>query len=104
MKRDTAQRAMQRPRSGLNSQIYLSNALEEAHDFSEKLREAFPSLAQEAEAVNHIKKKEKFLVVLGNPPYSGHSANKPVIRDKKDLLDDYKKEPGGKEKLKERQS
>ncbi len=33
------------------------------------------------------------MVVIGNPPYSGHSANKGEWMEK--LLDDYKQEPGG---------
>jgi predicted helicase len=38
--------------------------------------------------------------VIGNPPYSGESANKGEWI--MSLMEDYKKEPGGKEKLKER--
>ena len=40
------------------------------------------------------------MVVIGNPPYSGESANKGEWI--MNLMEDYKKEPGGKEKLKER--
>ncbi len=40
------------------------------------------------------------MVVLGNPPYSGESANKGKWI--MSLMEDYKKEPGGTEKLKER--
>ncbi len=40
------------------------------------------------------------MVVIGNPPYSGESANKGKWI--MDLMEDYKKEPGVKEKLKER--
>lgn len=40
------------------------------------------------------------MCVIGNPPYSGESANKGEWIMK--LMEDYKKEPGGKEKLKER--
>jgi hypothetical protein len=40
--------------------------------------------------------------IIGNPPYSGESANKgDWIMS---LMEDYKKEPGGKEKLKEKNS
>ena len=35
-----------------------------------------PALAHEARAVNEIKNAQRFTVVIGNPPYSGHSANK----------------------------
>ena len=40
------------------------------------------------------------MCVIGNPPYSGESANKGKWI--MGLMDDYKKEPGGKEKLNER--
>jgi predicted helicase len=40
------------------------------------------------------------MVIIGNPPYSGESANKGEWI--MNLMEDYKKEPGGKEKLKER--
>jgi predicted helicase len=39
-------------------------------------------------------------VVMGNPPYSGESANKGKWI--MELMEDYKKEPGGKEKLNEK--
>ena len=37
---------------------------------------AIPALAQEARAVNRVKVEQRFTVVIGNPPYSGQSANK----------------------------
>ena len=37
---------------------------------------AIPALANEAQAVNEIKRDARFTVIIGNPPYSGHSANK----------------------------
>ena len=40
------------------------------------------------------------MVIMGNPPYSGESANKGEWIMK--LMEDYKKEPGGKERLNER--
>lgn len=55
--------------------IYLTNALEPAHDFSDRLAFAIPALAHEARAVNAIKRKHRFTVVVGNPPYAGHSSN-----------------------------
>jgi predicted helicase len=57
------------------ARIYLTNALEPPHDFSGTLEFAIPALAHEAQAVNEIKQKQRFTVVVGNPPYSGHSAN-----------------------------
>lgn len=58
------------------ARVYLTNALEPAQDFSGTLAFAIPALAHEAEAVNKIKKNQRFTVVIGNPPYSVYSANK----------------------------
>ena len=58
------------------AQVYLTNALEPAHNFSGLLDFAIPALAHEAQAVNEVKGGQRFTVVIGNPPYSGHSANK----------------------------
>jgi hypothetical protein len=69
------------------ARIYLTNALEPAHDFSGRFEFAIPALAHEAEAVNDVKRHQRFTVVIGNPPYSGHSANKGEWISKK--LDDY---------------
>ena len=55
--------------------IYLTNALEPAQDFSGTLAFAIPALAHEAEAVNAIKRDQRFTVVIGNPPYSKSSQN-----------------------------
>jgi len=55
------------------ARIYLTNALEpwvKNPKFPE-----FEALAHEAEAVNKIKRDKRFTVVIGNPPYSGHSSN-----------------------------
>ena len=58
------------------AQVYLTNALEPAQDFSGLMDFAIPALAHEAQAVNQVKDEQRFTVVMGNPPYSGHSANK----------------------------
>ena len=57
------------------ARVYLTNALEPAHDFSETLSFAIPALAHEAEAVNDVKRHRRFTVVIGNPPYAGFSSN-----------------------------
>jgi len=57
------------------ARIYLTNALEPAHDVSGTFEFAIPALAHEAQAVNEIKRSQRFTVVIGNPPYSGVSAN-----------------------------
>ena len=70
------------------AQVYLTNALEPAQDFSGLMDFAVPALAEEAQAVNQVKAGQRFTVVMGNPPYSGHSANKGKWIA--DLIDDYK--------------
>ncbi|MDB4142950.1 N-6 DNA methylase [Akkermansiaceae bacterium] len=57
------------------ARVYLTNALEPAQDFSGTLAFAIPALAHEAEAVNAIKRDQRFTVVIGNPPYSVSSSN-----------------------------
>src|SRR3990172_6148824 len=57
------------------ARIYLTNALEPAHDFSGRFEFAIPALAHEAEVVKEVKRHQRFTVVIGNPPYAGHSAN-----------------------------
>lgn len=60
-------------RSEERARIYLTNALEP------KVRQMpfieFAALAHEAAAVNEIKWHKRFTVIVGNPPYSGHSSN-----------------------------
>jgi hypothetical protein len=57
------------------ARIYLTNALEPAHDFSGQLEFTVPALAHEALAVNDVKRDLRFTVVIGNPPYAIHSGN-----------------------------
>ncbi|MGY0393304.1 type ISP restriction/modification enzyme [Bizionia sp. KMM 8389] len=78
--------------------IYLTNSLEEHHKDTGTLFSNW--LSSEANEANHIKRDTPVMCVIGNPPYSGESANKGKWI--MDLMEDYKKEPGGKEKLKER--
>ncbi len=61
--------------SGERARIYLTNTLEPPQDFSGHFDFDIPALAHEAEAVNEIKRKQRFTVVIGNPPYSGISSN-----------------------------
>ena len=71
-------------------QVYLTNALESPRGFSQRAFDfAIPALAEEAQAVNEVKRAGRFTVVIGNPPYSGHSANKGGWIAS--LIDDYKK-------------
>jgi predicted helicase len=58
------------------ARIYLTNALGPATDVGQTTLEGMlPALAHEAEAVNEIKQRQRFTVVIGNPPYSLVSAN-----------------------------
>ena len=52
------------------ARVYLTNALEPAADGQLPL-DFLPALAHEAQAVNEIKQKQRFTVVIGNPPYLG---------------------------------
>lgn len=78
--------------------VYLTNSLEEHHPDTGTLFASW--LSEEANQANHVKRDTPVMVVMGNPPYSGESSNKgDWIMD---LMEDYKKEPGGKKKLQER--
>lgn len=55
--------------------VYLTNSLEEAHEMT-GLPLFTQWLSKEANRANEIKKDAPVMVVLGNPPYSGHSANR----------------------------
>lgn len=57
------------------ARVYLTNALEPAQDYSERFEFDIPALAHEAKAVNTIKRKQRFTIVIGNPPYSKMSGN-----------------------------
>jgi hypothetical protein len=81
-------------------QVYLTNSLEEAHPDTGTLFASW--LSRESIEANYIKRDTPVMVVLGNPPYSGESSNKGQWI--MNLLEDYKKEPGGIVKLKEKNS
>jgi predicted helicase len=70
--------------------VFLTNTLEEAHEMT-GLPLFTQWLADEAAAASDIKKNVPIMVVIGNPPYSGHSANKGGWIT--GLLDTYKKSP-----------
>ncbi|MBE9168670.1 N-6 DNA methylase [Pleurocapsales cyanobacterium LEGE 06147] len=55
--------------------VYLTNTLQEAFQIP-PAEDRFSNLFWgEADAANRIKEKAPVMVILGNPPYSGHSAN-----------------------------
>ena len=55
--------------------VYLTNTLEAPHEHT-GLPLFTQFLATETDAANQVKQDLPIMVVLGNPPYSGHSANK----------------------------
>lgn len=79
--------------------VYLTNSLEEGEPANQTLPFA-QWLSNEVKQANAIKRDMPIMCVIGNPPYSGESANKGKwIMER---MEAYKQEPGGKEKLKER--
>ena len=66
--------------------IYLTNTLEEAIKHSEVLFAQW--ISEEANTAAQIKKEKPIMVVLGNPPYSGVSANRGEWISQ--LIDDYR--------------
>ena len=77
--------------------IFLTNSLEEHHPDTSTLFAEW--LSTEAKEANFIKRDTPVMVVIGNPPYSGESANKGAWIAS--LMQDYKQEPDG-SKLQER--
>src|SRR3546814_2276358 len=83
----------QPPRLG----VYLTNSLEEGERVEQTLFGLSRAIANEAKAASDIKRQTPIMCVIGNPPYSGESANKgDWIMG---LMEASKKEPGGKQKL-----
>lgn len=56
--------------------IYLTNTLEEAERRVNTLFGPYRVIAEEANAAAQVKQQLPIMVVMGNPPYSGHSANR----------------------------
>jgi predicted helicase len=71
------------------ARVYLTNALEPWQE--QIVIPDIEALAHEARAVNDIKRYKKFTIIIGNPPYAGHSANND-IRSIVDLVRDYTKD------------
>ncbi len=70
--------------------VYLTNSLEEAHELK-GLPLFTQFLADESRAASGIKRDAPVMVVLGNPPYSGHSENKGDWIES--LMREYKQSP-----------
>ncbi len=75
--------------------VYLTNALEKDETTKYPLLDW---LSEEAKQAGRIKSETPIMVVVGNPPYSGESANGSLFNDN---LEDYKKESSG-ERLQEK--
>jgi len=58
------------------ARVYLTNALEPPQDFSDTFEQMAPALAHEAQAVNDVKRYQRFTVVIGNPPYAAVTSNR----------------------------
>jgi predicted helicase len=82
--------------------IYLTNSLEQVPN-QDGLFTAFgfaESIAEESKAAAVVKNETPIMVVVGNPPYSGISSNETEYANS--LVERYKVEPGGEQKLQER--
>ena len=60
--------------SGERLRVYLTNTLEEPVEMHERLALA-GFLSKESNAAARVKRQTPITVVIGNPPYAGHSAN-----------------------------
>ncbi len=56
--------------------LYLTNSLEDVEDLRQSGLPFVAALTQEARAAGRVKSQVGITVVLGNPPWSGHSANR----------------------------
>lgn len=71
--------------------LYLTNTLE-FEDLEQTDLPGMRSLSEESHLAGKVKKQQRILVILGNPPYSGHSFNQGEwIRG---LIEDYKQVDG----------
>lgn len=61
--------------------LYLTNTLD-MEDLQQTQIPGLGSLSEESHLAGKVKQKEPILVILGNPPYSGHSANTNVWTEK----------------------
>lgn len=89
-------------KSGERLNVYLTNTLEKPGNSDGQMTLFDDPLASESIAANAIKMNQGISILIGNPPYSGESANKnDWIMN---LMDDFKKEPGKNIRLQEQNS
>jgi len=72
--------------------IYLTNTLADAPHLGQLLPGFGAALTREAQAADEVKHRASVMVVLGNPPYSGHSRNTGTWIT--GLVEDYKSVAG----------
>ena len=82
--------------------VFLTNSLEKAGNSDNQLTLFDDPLAVESIEANKVKKNTGISVIIGNPPYAGESANNGAWIQ--ELMEAYKKEPGGEIKLQEQNS
>ena len=75
--------------------VYLTNTLEQTETQLERRFAIMRTIADEVDSALKIKRDLPIMVVIGNPPYSGHSANSSLTSDNKftwigQLIEDYK--------------
>jgi hypothetical protein len=78
--------------------LYLTNTLD-MEDLAQTQIPGLESLSDESHEAGKIKRNEPILVIIGNPPYSGHSANKnkwteTLLKDDLDGAQSYYKVDG----------
>ena len=78
--------------------VYLTNSLEQAEQQIPTMFGPLRVITEEANAASKIKRDLPIMVVLGNPPYSGHSSNASRVNGKLtwigELVEDYKQVDG----------
>ena len=72
--------------------VYLTNALTgwDPAQHEKQLRVALPELQQEAEAARHVKRDERIVVIIGNPPYDGYAGLNAVGSEEERLAEAYR--------------
>lgn len=78
------------PEGGPRVRVFLTNSLQPATDVQPQFELMAPMLAHEARAANAVKQHLATTVVIGNPPYSGHSVNNNVP-EAVEAVHDYKR-------------
>ncbi|SOB58963.1 conserved protein of unknown function [Pseudodesulfovibrio profundus] len=85
--------------------VYLTNTLEEYQPYAGSLLALAGWLSHESQEADGIKRDCPVMCILGNPPYKGESENKGSNYEWIErLMLDYKKEPGSRSRLKEKNS